>query len=378
MMLQHGTRIATVGRTFTSRNIASITVKPPKICRSVIALRQAPTSSSCIDATHTKSADTLLCRRHLSSSSGGDNNNNTTNDPFGVNFDDGEENLGPVSDSTAADDKYAGLTEEEKQYLSLSEEEREVKLFAQQFEETWTPEKRKRLAERVQSRQAEKARIGRENAPKDWSPVKEYMESKGEKWSEDMQRRKERRIQSEIEARKKQLEEQGKDWETEKIYDDWVPPSARGEPEIFEGDLNWMAKAPSLSSYEDDDESVDLSQYGGRKKVNCKQAVPIPKEELHHNNLALLRKYITPGGQIKPRIQTRLGAKDQRKISKLIKRSRALGLIPTTGNFKVRDNGDVFADDLDEPLQWEVQLAELMKEKNIFASEEERSGSNNV
>ena len=218
-----------------------------------------------------------------------------------------------------------------------------------------------------------------ENAPKDWNPVKDYMESKGDTWNEDMQRRKERKIQYEIEARKKQLEEQGKDWKTEEIYDDWVPPSTRGEPEVFEGDLNWMAKAPSLSSYEDADEFVDLSQYGGRKKLNRKQAVPIPKEELHHNNLELLRKYITPGGQIKPRVQTRLGAKDQRKISKIIKRSRALGLIPTTGNFKVRDNGDIFANDLDKPLDWEVELAELMKEKHIFASSEgEKSESNAV
>ncbi|OEU10576.1 hypothetical protein FRACYDRAFT_145650, partial [Fragilariopsis cylindrus CCMP1102] len=49
---------------------------------------------------------------------------------------------------------------------------------------------------------------------------------------------------------------------------------------------------------------------------------------LHHNNLALLRRYITPSGQIMNRVQSRLGAKDQRKISKLIKRARHLGLIP--------------------------------------------------
>ncbi|EED88776.1 predicted protein, partial [Thalassiosira pseudonana CCMP1335] len=58
---------------------------------------------------------------------------------------------------------------------------------------------------------------------------------------------------------------------------------------------------------------------------------PLPKKILHHNNLILLRRYVTPGGKIMNRVQSRLGAKDQRKVAKLVKRARHLGLIPHMG-----------------------------------------------
>jgi ribosomal protein S18 len=60
--------------------------------------------------------------------------------------------------------------------------------------------------------------------------------------------------------------------------------------------------------------------------VNRKRAKPLPRELLHHNNLSLLRRYISPAGQIMHRVRTRLGARDQRKVSKLIKRARKLGM----------------------------------------------------
>ena len=93
------------------------------------------------------------------------------------------------------------------------------------------------------------------------------------------------------------------------------------------------------------------------RKVNRKKAKPIPKELLHHNNLSLLRRYMTPGGQIMNRVQTRLCAKDQRKISKLIKRARCLGF-PHVGQWKFEDHGNIKEHDIHEDRDWEKMLVE--------------------
>lgn len=91
--------------------------------------------------------------------------------------------------------------------------------------------------------------------------------------------------------------------------------------------------------------------------VNRKRAKILPRELLHHNNLALLRRYISPAGQIMHRMRTRLGARDQRKISKLVKRARNLGLIPHSGQFVIEDNGNIHEKNIRETLPWEEELA---------------------
>ena len=90
--------------------------------------------------------------------------------------------------------------------------------------------------------------------------------------------------------------------------------------------------------------------------VNRKRAKILPRELLHHNNLSLLRRYVSPAGQIMHRMKTRLGARDQRKIAKLIKRARNLGLIPHTGQFLIEDNGNIHEKDIRENLPWEEEL----------------------
>jgi ribosomal protein S18 len=92
--------------------------------------------------------------------------------------------------------------------------------------------------------------------------------------------------------------------------------------------------------------------------VNRKRAKLIPRELLHHNNVELLQYFMTPTGQIKNRIQTRLGAKDQRKVARLIKRARALGLVPHVGQFKVEKHGWIHAEDIHKDRPWEKKLAE--------------------
>ena len=108
---------------------------------------------------------------------------------------------------------------------------------------------------------------------------------------------------------------------------------------------------------EDDPFSEILpSDLSPAKLVNRRKVKPIPRRLLHHNNLALLRRYITPAGQIMNRVQSRLGAKDQRKVSRLIRRARAMGLIPTTGQFAIEQHGNIHEDDIHEDKDWEQEL----------------------
>ena len=111
-------------------------------------------------------------------------------------------------------------------------------------------------------------------------------------------------------------------------------------------------------SQDDDDPFSDLlpSDLSPSRLVNRKQAKPIPKQLFHHNNLALLRRYITPTGQIMSRMHSRLGAKDQRKMAKLIKRARHLGLIPHQGQFAVEVHGNIHEEGIEEDKEWEKEL----------------------
>uniref|UniRef100_A0A7S4KA27 Ribosomal protein S18 n=1 Tax=Odontella aurita TaxID=265563 RepID=A0A7S4KA27_9STRA len=131
----------------------------------------------------------------------------------------------------------------------------------------------------------------------------------------------------------------------------------KSDPDL---DLTWLsAEARSeMSDGEADDPFVDLlpSDLNPARKVNARKAKRIPPELLHHNNLSLLRRYVTPGGQIMNRVQSRLGARDQRKVAKLIKRARCLGLIPFYGQWKLEDRGYVHEEDLDEDREWEKEL----------------------
>jgi small subunit ribosomal protein S18 len=90
--------------------------------------------------------------------------------------------------------------------------------------------------------------------------------------------------------------------------------------------------------------------------VNRKRAKLLPRELLSHNNVELLQYFLSPTGQIKNRVQTRLGAKDQRKIARLVKRARALGLIPHVGQFKVEKHGWIHAENMPQDRPWEEEL----------------------
>lgn len=149
---------------------------------------------------------------------------------------------------------------------------------------------------------------------------------------------------------------------------------ATDSKQFFDADLDLAYLNPKINrrafkdegSQGSDDPFADLlpSDLNPARKVNRRHAKPLPKRLLHHNNLSLLRRYTTPGGKIMNRVQSRLGAKDQRKIAKLVKRARHLGLIPHLGQWKFEDHGYLHAHDekskgmeaKSEKKDWEVEL----------------------
>lgn len=149
--------------------------------------------------------------------------------------------------------------------------------------------------------------------------------------------------------------------------------------QFYDADLDLAHLNPKLNkmAYSGDGDNIDHydpfadllpSDFNPTRKVNRKHAKLLPKRLLHHNNLSLLRRYTTPGGKIMNRVQSRLGAKDQRKIAKLVKRARHLGLIPHIGQWKFEDHGYLHeeglkqaeSDNVDDQAEgkrdWEVEL----------------------
>lgn len=141
-------------------------------------------------------------------------------------------------------------------------------------------------------------------------------------------------------------------------------PTSKSDALVYDDnpdlDLRWMSTASQreMDGFDVIDPLADLMPHdmNPTRKVNRKKAKSIPKELLHHNNLGLLRRYVTPSGQIMNRAQSRLGAKDQRKIAKLIKRARALGLIPNMGQWKYENHGNMHEEDIDQERDWEKEL----------------------
>ena len=56
---------------------------------------------------------------------------------------------------------------------------------------------------------------------------------------------------------------------------------------------------------------------------------------IDYKNIRLLKAFLNKYGKIKPRRKTRISVQKQRQISKAIRKSRALGLIPFTCDIKI-------------------------------------------
>lgn len=278
----------------------------------------------------------------------------TDDDPFGVTYQDGPDNLGPTLPPRYKRDPVTGkttgeteteLSSSDEETLKMSEDER-VDSLERRIAEGWDEEGEEKIADRLRREEARLNVLGRgPRAASEESKTEGGVVGASKPLSEE-----------EFRTFRKYLEKT--DGEAKVSRDD-IRVDPRRDGEIPGGgadpDLGWLAKATG----KDDDswmEDIMPSDLSPIKKMNRKEAKPLPKELLHHNNLELIKRYTTPAGQILSRMKTRLSTKDQRKVSKLVKRARHLGLIPYVGQWKLVDSGDHIKDDLERLQEWEIEL----------------------
>jgi len=300
-----------------------------------------------------------------------DDDDKKKDDPFGVNYDDGEDNLGKELPPKYVRDRATGkltgeiaqeLTREEEQLLTMDEYEKD-RVLMERLTEEWDHDKDGKLSDALAERIAEEEMalntIGRSPSVQS---ARGILDSGDEAFFD------------ETGFSQPLTPDEFDSFSTfmEKEYDSKLSKSDDAIPTLNTGsdyhndenpdlDLNWMsagARRNMKGEEGSEDPLADLTPHdmNPTRLVNRRKAKPIPKELLHHNNLVLLRRYITPTGQIMNRTQSRLGAKDQRKVASLIKRARALGLIPHVGQWKYENHGNIFELDIHEDREWEKEL----------------------
>jgi len=308
-------------------------------------------------------------------------------DPFGVNFKDGNDlgNLGPKSPPRykrdAVTGKFTGeeeeeLKEHEKKLLNMDALQEQEYLLDKVMNE-WDidatndgdespfpePVKLSRLARRIREDNAGLTTLGR-------SPQSQAVRGKledGENTYMDETGFSKPLSPAEFQTFKKHMKDEQDiqisedDIPVEPTNDDSDDSVLGGYADTEELNTQWMSSSAMrfMDDTKDDDPFSDLlpSDLSPTLLVNRRKAKPIPRHLLHHNNLALLRRYITPSGQIMNRVQSRLGAKDQRKVAELIKRARHLSLIPMSGQFVVEAHGNLHEEDIHEDKEWEKELS---------------------
>ncbi len=97
-----------------------------------------------------------------------------------------------------------------------------------------------------------------------------------------------------------------------------IEKNERTSPVSKEG-VSAPAKAPSGSS---------RPRYRGRSRRGARVRCP---ERVSYKDVDVLRQFINEEGKIRPRRQTKVSAKCQRKLARAIKRARHLALLPFTG-----------------------------------------------
>lgn len=323
--------------------------------------------------------NTTYFARFVSSKNGGDGKDVPDDDPFGLNFEGGSEpgNLGstlpPKYKRDPMTGKFTGeeekeFTAEEKKLLKMDPiEEQEYLLhkvyndwdLSEENSETGLPTKLSELAKRIRDDNMGLNTLGRSVEAQSVKPKLED----GEDGHVDKTGFSKPLSPAEFKAFKKHM----KDEYDMDIDEDDIPVEPTDRGSVLDGyadneylNEKWMSSraARFMDDSKDDDPFSDLlpSDFSPSRLVNRREAKKIPRELLHHNNLALLRRYITPTGQIMSRVQSRLGAKDQRKVATLIKRARALGLLPTAGQFAIESHGSIHEPDISQNRDWEEEL----------------------
>ena len=328
--------------------------------------------------------------RHFSAKGGGSDDKKSQansgkesdhdDDPFGLNFEGGSEpgklgtTLPPKYKRDPMTGKFTGeeekeFTQEEKKLLKMDPVEEQTYLLQKVYDdwdlseedkETGAPKKLSELAKRIRQDNMGLNTLGRSVEAQSVKPKLEdgengYMDATG--FSKPLS-------PAEFKVFQKHMKEE---YDMD-IDEDDIPVEPTGDRgSVLEGyadneylNEKWLSSraARFMDDTKDDDPFSDLlpSDLSPSRLVNRRSAKKIPRDLLHHNNLALLRRYITPTGQIMNRVQSRLGAKDQRKVAKLIKRARALALLPTAGQFAIEAHGNIHEDDIQEDREWEKEL----------------------
>jgi ribosomal protein S18 len=298
-------------------------------------------------------------------------------DPFGVNYNDGEGNIGPSDDlppkfvRDTATGKLTGvveqtLSEKQRKLLEMDDMDSQKKML-DDLVEAWVHSEKDKIGDPV--KQAEFASRVREERMAlnvfGRSPEATSLQGKLDNGDDAF----DSDLSSDLSPREfnslQKYMAREKGYELQRGHDD-VPITvspyretgyANPDPDL---DLKWLTSGAQreLEGGKADDPFADLMPHdlNPARLVNRKKAKLLPTELIHHNNIVLLRRYTTPGGQIMNRVQSRLGAKDQRKISKLVKRARAMGLIPHIGQWKVENHGSIYDEDIFIKRPWEEEL----------------------
>lgn len=303
--------------------------------------------------------------------------NNISDDPFGVNYEDGEDHgkLGPKKDlppryvRDSATGKFTGkveqdLTDEEQRMLDMDDIDRH-QIITRRLVKQWNkPDEdgdskhQQDVARRIREEDMALNTFGRSVDAQSTKGVTDD----GDEAYEDEEGFSRPLSPNEFRSFRRFMEkEQGVEIEEDDIP---VQQTRDASPNFTNADnpdldMQWLTVAAQrVMSDEPDDPFVDLlpSDLNPARKVNNRKAKKIPRKLLHHNNLSFLRRYVTPSGQIMNRVQSRLGAKEQRKVAKLVKRARHLGLIPFVGQWKVTNHGNIYEKDIIEDREWEKEL----------------------
>lgn len=310
-------------------------------------------------------AATTVARRY---NSGDDKNDKKSdNDPFGVDYKDGDERLGPESElppryvRDPVSGKLTGETETEEHpddmatALSNLSEDDQAALLSERLTQHWADstntDKEEEVARLIRRQRMALNTLGRKTSDVAATADKDGVAAPLSA-SEFAAFRQYAATHPQGDAANSLLDQDDFPMITSPV----MPADDRGfDPDQ---DLSWVKDANNNVDGGGDHWTEDIlpSDLAPARRVNRREAQPVPKSLLHHNNLSLLRRYVTPGGQILNRVQSRLGAKDQRKVARLIKRSRALGIMPTVGQWKYEDHGDLFAPDVHEDRDWEQEL----------------------
>ena len=315
--------------------------------------------------------------RFLSSGSDDEKKGEKGTDPFGVSFDDGDD-LGKIGPTSQLPPKYrrdsatgkltgdveADLTAEERDMLRMDHLERD-RLMLKRIVDSWNksgidektgdPKQLADFARRVRLAKMSLNVLGRSVEAQGAKTVlpegDEIGRDKETGFTQHLTRsefdtfRKYMKEHHDVEVTEEDIPVHSDDATTraksplddDSIFEQGITDEADADADNPDLSLKWLtrrakwevSKRYGAETPFDDMLAKDLNI---SRIVNRKRAKVLPVELLHHNNLALLRRYVSPAGQIMHRVRTRLGARDQRRVTKMIKRARKLGLIPHSGN----------------------------------------------